>query len=62
LLFNAAMSAARTRLWRPYYERERAKGLPTTAALVVIARRLVRIAYALFKTQTHFSPERMKMA
>jgi transposase len=62
LLFNAAMSAARTRLWRPYYERERAKGLPTTAALVVIARRLVRIAYALFKTQTHFSPERMKIA
>lgn len=62
LLFNAAMSAARTRLWRPYYERERAKGLPTTAALVVIARRLVRTAFALFKTQTHFSPERMKIA
>lgn len=62
LLFNAAMSAARTRLWRPYYERERAKGLPTTAALVVIARRLVRTAFALFKTQTHFNPERMKIA
>lgn len=62
LLFNAAMSAARTSQWRPYYERERAKGLPTTAALVVIARRLVRIAYALFKSHTHFNPERMKMA
>jgi transposase len=62
LLFNAAMSAARTRLWRPYYERERAKGLPTTAALVVIARRLVRVAYALFKSNSHFNPERMQRA
>lgn len=62
LLFNAAMSAARTSQWRPYYERERAKGLPTTAALVVIARRLVRTAFALFKAQAHFNPERMKIA
>lgn len=62
LLFNAAMSAAKTRLWRPFYERERAKGLPTTAALVVIARRLVRVAFALFKTQSHFNPERMIIA
>jgi transposase len=62
LLFNAAMSAAKTKLWRPYYERERAKGLPTTAALVVIARRLVRVAFALFKKQIHFNPDRIKIA
>lgn len=62
LLFNAAMSAAKTQLWRPYYERERAKGLPTTAALVVIARRLVRVAFALFKKQIHFNPDRIKIA
>jgi transposase len=62
LLFNAAMSAAKTKLWRPYYERERAKGLPTTAALVVIARRLVRVAFALFKKQIHFNPDRSKIA
>lgn len=62
LLFNAAMSAAKTKLWRPYYERERQKGLPTTAALVVIARRLVRVAFALFKAQTHFNPARIRIA
>lgn len=62
LLFNAAMSAAKTKLWRPYYERERAKGLATTAALVVIARRLVRVAFALFKKQIHFNPDRIKIA
>lgn len=62
LLFNAAMAAAKTKLWRPYYERERAKGLPTTAALIVIARRLVRVAFALFKKQIHFNPDRIKIA
>jgi transposase len=62
LLFNAAMSAAKTKLWRPYYERERAKGLPTTTALVAIARRLVRVAFALVKKQIHFNPDRIKIA
>lgn len=62
LLFNAAMSAAKTKIWRPYYERERAKGLPTTAALVILARRLVRVAFALFKKQVHFNPDRIKIA
>lgn len=61
LLFNAAMSAAKTNIWRPYYERERAKGLPTTAALIVIARRLIRVAFALFKKQIHFNPDRIKI-
>jgi transposase len=62
LLFNAAMSAAKTKHWRPYSERERTKGLPTTAALVAIARRLVRVAFALFKKQIHFNPDRIKIA
>lgn len=62
LLFNAAMSAAKTKVWRPYYERERAKGLPTTAALVILARRLVRVAFALFKKQIHFNPDRVRIA
>ena len=33
LLFNAAMSASRTKAWKQHYERERAKGLSRTAAL-----------------------------
>jgi transposase len=62
LLFNAAMSAAKTRTWRPYYERERAKGLPSTAALVALARRLLRVAFALFKNHQSFSPDMAKIA
>lgn len=62
LLFNAAMSAAKTATWRPFYEHERAKGLPTTAALVCLARRLLRTAFALFRTQTQFDPDRLSRA
>lgn len=54
LLYNAAMSAAKTKTWKPFYERQRAKGLPTTAALVVLARKLIRVAFALFKKDVCF--------
>lgn len=59
LLFNAAMSAARTSSWRALYERERAKGLPSTAALIVLARKLVRVAFSLFKNRSDFDPARL---
>ena len=62
LLFNAAMSAAKTKVWRPFYERERAKGLPTTAALACLARRLVRVAFALYRNNAHFNPEAIHCA
>jgi len=56
LLFNAAMSASRTDTWRHFYQRELAKGLPCTAALVVLARKLVRVAFSLFKSGSLFDP------
>ena len=59
LLFNAAMSASRTQTWRAHYERECAKGLARTAALNVLARRLVRVAFGLFKSKTEFDSRRM---
>ncbi|CAG1016540.1 hypothetical protein BURC_01381 [Burkholderiaceae bacterium] len=62
LLFNAAMSASRTRTWQPFYERERAKGLSRVAALNALARRLVRVTFALFKTNTSFNPESLAAA
>jgi Transposase and inactivated derivatives len=62
LLFNAAMAASRTAAWRAEYERHRAKGLARTAALVALARKLVRVALALFKTQTLFDPRRQQQA
>ncbi|MEO8153932.1 MAG: IS110 family transposase [Rhizobacter sp.] len=59
LLFNAAMSASRTKAWSATYERERAKGLPRTAALNVLARKLVRVAFGLFKSGQHFDSSKL---
>lgn len=59
LLYNAAMSASRTAAWSATYANERAKGLPSTAALVVLARKIVRVAYSLFKTESFFDPSRL---
>jgi transposase len=61
LLFTAAMSASRTALWRPFYQRYRARGLSTTAALVVLARKLARIAFSIVKHNVDFRPELVKV-
>lgn len=58
LLYNAAMAAAKTKVWKPFYERQRAKGLSSTAAFVVLARKLIRVAFALFKQRVYFDPKR----
>lgn len=56
LMYAAAMSAARTKTWNGYYCAQRDKGLSTTAALVVLARKLLRVAFSLFKQQALFDP------
>jgi transposase len=61
LLFTAAMSACRTELWRPFYQRYRARGLPTTAALVILARKLARVAFSIVKHRVDFRPELVKV-
>lgn len=57
LLYVAAMSASKTKLWRPFYERYRARGLASTAVLVILARKLARIAFSIVKHGTVFRPE-----
>ena len=51
---NAAMSGAATKAWKGCYEHERAKGLSRTAALNVMARKMVRVAFSLFKNHQRF--------
>jgi len=62
LLFNCARSAARTKLWRPYYQAQRAKGLSDTAATVILARKMVRVAFAVYKQNQPFDPQRVSRA
>lgn len=61
LLYTAAMSASNSKLWRPIYLRLLGRGFATTQALVVIARKLARIAFALLKRNTDFRPELLKV-
>jgi transposase len=56
LTFNCARSAARTKLWRPYYEAQLAKGLSATAATIILARKMVRVAFAVYKHRQPFNP------
>jgi transposase len=56
LLFNCARSAAQRNPWRPYYEAQLAKGLGKTAATVVLARKMLRVAFAVYKRHQPFDP------
>lgn len=57
LLHNAAMAACRTPVWAPLYQRYLAQGLKPIPALVKLARKLARIAFALMKNQTTYQPK-----
>lgn len=59
LLFNAAMSAIKTSVWKPIYESYRARGWSTTASLVIIARKIARAAWSIHHYHTTFNPERL---
>lgn len=48
LLYVAAMSAKKTKVWKPLFEHYRAKGLSSTAALVILARRIARTAWSMY--------------
>jgi transposase len=56
LAHNAAMAACRSPTWRPYYESFLARGLAKTQALVILARKLCRVAFALMKNQSEYQP------
>jgi transposase len=57
LLFNAAMAARRSVRWRPVYDRHLQRGLKPTQILVILSRKLARIAFALMKNQSEYLSE-----
>lgn len=54
LLYNGAMAAAHSSLFKPLYLSLRARGLASTEAIVILARKLARIAYGLYRSGTTF--------
>src|SRR6267143_1735315 len=59
LLYVAAMSAKKKQAWKPLFEHYRAKGLSSTAALVIMARRIARTAWSIYTYKTDFDPARL---
>ena len=62
LLFNGARSASQTALWRPLYQQCLARGLSSTEATVIIARKLLRTAFSIYRHGTTFDPARITHA
>jgi transposase len=56
LLFLAAMAARRSKAFAPIYEKLRNRGLKTTEALVILARKILRIAFSLWNSGQTFNP------
>jgi transposase len=58
LLYTAGMAAARSKLFKPTYLALRARGLQSTEAMVILARKIGRIAFALYRSGEVFDPQK----
>jgi transposase len=62
LLFCAAMAACRLAgYFKTRYEALQARGLTSTAALVVLARKIATIAFHLLRDEAHYDPTKVKV-
>lgn len=61
LAYNAASAASRSEVFKPLYQALRAKGWATTQALNIIARKLLRIAFGVWKSRKPFDPTRFNV-
>jgi len=59
LLYTAAMAARRTRIWQPVFAHYHARGLSSIQTLVIVARRIARTAWSLYKHGGTFDPQRI---
>jgi transposase len=59
LLYLAALSAIKTKTWKPIYEHYRGKGLSSTTVIVILARRIARTAWSMYTYKTEFDPGRL---
>lgn len=56
--YMVGFTAARTKMLKPAYQALRARGLSTTEAAIILARKLLRAAYAVWKTDRPFDADR----
>jgi len=53
-LYNAGMAATHSKLFKPLYLKLRERGLRSTEAIVILARKIARIAFALYRSGATF--------
>lgn len=58
LLHNVSMAASRSDTWKAFYQSYIARGLKPKQALVILARKLARVAFTLMKQQRNYQPGR----
>ena len=58
-MYLAAFAASHSKALKPVYAHIRAKGFSTTESLVILARKLLRVAFAIWRGQTAFNPEQL---
>jgi len=62
-LYNAGRAASTSKLFKPVYKKLLERGLQTTEALVILARKIARIAFAVYKSGEVFDAQKhFKMA
>lgn len=61
-LYLAAMAATRSKAMGSIYQAIKAKGFKSTQALVILARKLLRIVWAVWKSGKPFDPTRLQSA
>jgi transposase len=59
LAYLAGLAALRTNAWKPYAQRQRAKGLPGTAVALIVGRKIARATWSIYKHKKPFSAERI---
>jgi len=57
-MFLVAFAASHSKALKPLYQSIRLKGFASTQALVILARKLLRVAYAVYKSGKPFEPSR----
>lgn len=59
-MYLVAFAASHSKALKPMYGSIKAKGFAPTQALVILARKLLRVAFAVWKGQTSFDPLRLQ--
>lgn len=58
-MYLAAFAASHSKALKPLYTHIRAKGFSMTESMVILARKLLRVAFAIWKGQETFNPEQL---